>query len=97
VSEIGGWWNRQNNPEVDLIGADASPVAHAVSFVGSVKWRDEAPFDARDLAGLAEHARHVPGAEDAALVAVSRSLSNGPAPAGLAACWGPEDLLSAWA
>lgn len=39
---IGGWWNRQNNPEIDLIGADREPVARQVSFVGSVKWLDPA-------------------------------------------------------
>ncbi|WP_228814610.1 ATP-binding protein [Nocardia otitidiscaviarum] len=27
---VGGWWNRQNNPEIDLIGADREPVAGAV-------------------------------------------------------------------
>jgi uncharacterized protein len=96
VSEVGGWWNRQNNPEVDLIGADAAPVARIVRFVGSVKWRDDAPFDGRDLAELAEHARYVPGAEDAALVAVSRCPPHETAAARLAACWGPEDLLAAW-
>ena len=35
---IGGWWNRRNNPEIDLVGADREPVARKVQFVGSVKW-----------------------------------------------------------
>ncbi|MET7490093.1 hypothetical protein [Streptomyces sp. NPDC005538] len=33
-----GWWNRQNNPEIDLVGADHEPVARQVHFVGPVKW-----------------------------------------------------------
>ena len=96
VTEIGGWWNRQNNPEVHLIGADAAPVARTVHFVGSAKWRDEAPFDARDLSELASHAKHVPGAEAARLVGVSRRPPTGEALAGLASWWGPDDLLGAW-
>ncbi|MGC5411904.1 DUF234 domain-containing protein, partial [Streptomyces sp. DT225] len=94
--ETGGWWNRQNNPEVDLIGADAAPVAGRVCFVGSVKWRDETPFGARDLAELAASAQQVPGAQDAPLVAVSRVPPTDTAADGLAAHWGPEDVIAAW-
>ncbi|MDT0342665.1 ATP-binding protein [Streptomyces litchfieldiae] len=97
VAEIGGWWNRQNIPEVDLTGADTTPVARTVHFVGSVKWRDDAPFDGHDLAELAAHARHIPGAENARLVAVTRCPPLKAAGAGLAARWGPEELLAAWA
>lgn len=94
--EVGGWWNRQNNPEVDLIGADTQPVARRVSFVGSVKWRDETPFGARDLAELVTSAQQVPGAEGAALVAVTRRPPTDAAAEGLAAHWGPEDVIAAW-
>ncbi|MER6015420.1 ATP-binding protein [Streptomyces bluensis] len=97
VSEVGGWWNRQNNPEVDLIGADSEPVAGAVRFVGSVKWRDDALFDARDLTELAEHARQVPGAERAVPVAVTRTAPTQRVREDLAVCWQPGDLLGAWA
>ncbi|MFF6993712.1 ATP-binding protein [Streptomyces sp. NPDC008313] len=96
VFEVGGWWNRQNNPEVDLVGADAGPVAGAVHFVGSVKWHDDAPFDGRDLAELREHARHVPGAERAVPVAVTRTAPDARTRDDLAACWQPDDLLAAW-
>jgi hypothetical protein len=34
---VGGWWNRQFDPEIDLVGADRSPVASRICFVGSVK------------------------------------------------------------
>ncbi|MGW0668980.1 ATP-binding protein [Streptomyces sp. NPDC002746] len=95
ATEVGGWWNRQNNPEVDLVGADAQPVARRVAFVGSVKWRDETPFGARDLAELAASAQQVPGAQDAALVAVSRRPPTRAAAEGLAAHWGPQAVIAA--
>ncbi|MFE9728454.1 ATP-binding protein [Streptomyces sp. NPDC005794] len=96
VNEVGGWWNRQNNPEVDLVGADAQPVAGAVHFVGSVKWRDDTPFGARDLAALSTAAERVPGARGAALVAVSRRPPTDAAARGLTACWGPDQVVDAW-
>lgn len=96
ATEVGGWWNRQNNPEIDLIGADAQPVARRLFFAGSVKWRDETPFGVRDLAELASAVQQVPGAEGAALIAVSRLPPTGAAAEGLAAHWGPEDVLAVW-
>lgn len=92
---VGGWWNRQNNPELDLIGADHEPVAGAVRFVGSIKWLEERPFDRHDYDALARSVLSVPGTQfDTPLVAVSRSGVAGDLP--LAAQWGPEDLLRAW-
>ena len=71
---VGGWWNRQNKPEIDLVGADRSPVAGQVHFVGSVKWYDNKPFTSRDYDKLADDATAVPGASpDTPLVAVSRT------------------------
>ncbi|WP_277211086.1 ATP-binding protein [Isoptericola croceus] len=73
-AEIGGWWTRTNDVEVDLVGADHAPVAGHVSFVGSVKWRDEHAFDARDLADLVIHRDRVPGTTaETPLVAVTRA------------------------
>src|SRR6202453_3298372 len=34
---VGGWWNRQNNPEIDLVGADRAPTARNIHFLGSIK------------------------------------------------------------
>lgn len=45
---IGGWWNRQFDPEIDIVGADRSPVAKRLYFAGSIKWL-ASPFDDRDL------------------------------------------------
>ncbi|WP_280343454.1 hypothetical protein [Nocardia abscessus] len=50
---VGGWWNRRNNPEIDLIGADREPVAKAIHFVGSIKWLEDRPFDRHDYDTLA--------------------------------------------
>ncbi|MFD7715632.1 hypothetical protein [Streptomyces sp. NPDC059814] len=96
ATEVGGWWKRQNNTEAGLIGADTQPVARRVAFVGSVKWRDETPFGATDLAELVASAQQVPGAQDAALVAVSRRPPTRAAAEGLAARWGPEAVIAAW-
>jgi len=92
---VGGWWNRQNNPEIDLVGADREPVAGAVHFVGSVKWQESRPFGRSDYDALARDMLAVPGAAAGTpLVAVSRSgvIANLP----LAAMWGPDDLVRAW-
>lgn len=91
---VGGRWNRRNNPEVDLVGADREPVARRVHFVGSIKWLDRQPFGRHENDALVRHVPAVPGATpETALVAVSRSGVADDVP--LAACWGPEDLLRA--
>ncbi|GAB2896570.1 ATP-binding protein [Streptomyces mayteni] len=92
---IGGWWNRQNNPEIDLIGADREPVAGEVHFAGSIKWLETQPFGRREYEALARHRLAVPGATPGTpLIAVSRHGVEGGLP--LAAHWGPEELVDAW-
>lgn len=92
---IGGYWTRTNEVEVDLIGADRSPVARKIIFVGSVKWLERRPFDHRDLAALVAHRDRVPGADmDTPLVVVSRAGSK--VGDGVAHTYGPTDLLAAW-
>lgn len=94
VREVGGWWNRANNPEVDLVAADRAGVAERIFFVGSIKWREDAAFDAGDFERLAGHRMAVPGTTPVTpLVAVSRA---GAEVDGLAAVYGPEDLIGAW-
>ncbi|MDR2564479.1 MAG: hypothetical protein LBC97_00180 [Bifidobacteriaceae bacterium] len=95
VTAVGGWWNRRNNPEIDLIGADQKPVAGSIGFVGSIKWREDRPFGGRDFAALARDATAVPGFTDATpLVAVSRTGVEPGIP--LAQSWTPEHLVEAW-
>jgi hypothetical protein len=91
---VGGWWNRANNPEIDLIGADRQAPAGRIGFIGSIKWLENSPFGNRELGILARDAQDVPGAEeDVALIGVSRS---GFAADGLDAMIGPDLLMDAW-
>jgi hypothetical protein len=69
----GGCWNRQNNPEIDLGGADRTPVASRIDFIGSVKWLEDKPFGRREYDEMVRDLLAVPGAQrDTPLVAVSR-------------------------
>ncbi len=52
---IGGYWTRSNDVEIDIAGADREPVARQLLFLGSVKWLETGPFDARDLLALQRH------------------------------------------
>jgi uncharacterized protein len=90
---VGGWWNRQNNPEIALVGADRAP-GH-VHFVGSIKWFNSKLFTQREYDQLVRDMTAIPGVTpDTPQVAVSRSGFAEGLP--LAAQWGPEDLLRAW-
>jgi uncharacterized protein len=92
---IGGWWNRQNNPEIDLVGADREPVARHIQFLGSIKWLENQPFDRHDYDSLVRGVLTVPGTDrDTRLAAVSRSGIAPDLP--LATSWGPDELLRAW-
>ncbi len=91
---VGSYWTRTNDPEVDLVGAAEPEPTTRVSFVGSIKWRENAPFTRRDTEQLIETRGRVPGGRDGLLVGVSRS--------GFAAASGLDveltagDLLRAW-
>ena len=68
---VGQWWDR--SAQVDVVVADEARAPASVTALGSVQWRERAPFDARDQRALERGRALVPGAEDAALVAVSRT------------------------
>ncbi|MPZ67671.1 MAG: ATP-binding protein [Pseudonocardiaceae bacterium] len=90
---VGSYWSRTADVEVDLIGADGPAAPATVNFVGSVKWRDSAPFARADLRALAAAADQVPGGASAPLVGVSRSgFSTDELDVALTA----DDLLRAW-
>ena len=97
VGAVGGWWNRQFDPEIDLVGADTSPVATEIVFAGSIKWL-AAPFDQHDLTTLLASAPAVPGytASTATVVASRSGLTDGLQKAGVDLVWGPADLVNAW-
>jgi hypothetical protein len=47
ATAVGGWWNRRFDPEIDLVGADRTPVAGKLWYAGSIKWLDH-PFGGSD-------------------------------------------------
>ncbi len=90
---VGSYWTRTNDVEVDLVGSTAPTAPADVAFVGSIKWRDQAPFTRDDLLELATHRARVPGADGSTpLVAVARTQVTGDADVSLVA----DDLLGAW-
>lgn len=97
VETVGGWWNRQFDPEVDLVGADHAPVARKIFCVGSVKWLSS-PFDRHDLADLARSAPQVPGfapGETGLVVATMSGLELDDTGA-VDLAWGPDQLVGVW-
>jgi len=90
---VGGYWTRKNDPEIDLVVADRAPVARRILALGSIKWLEQAPFDAHDLGRLQHDRARMPGAEpDTPLIAVSRS---GCTASGVRS-FSPADLLAAY-
>jgi AAA+ ATPase superfamily predicted ATPase len=92
--EVGGFWTRTNDVEIDLVGADRRPIAKRIGYLGSVKWHDTAPLARKDFTALAAVADRVPGATDETpLIGVSRARSElGP----WSAVYSAEDLVAAW-
>lgn len=90
---VGAYWTRTNDPEIDLVVGDRAPVAKQLLAVGSIKWREDAPFDGNDLGRLYAHRLQLPGAKaETPLLAVSRA---GCVVDGIVA-FGPDDLISAY-
>ena len=90
---VGSWWNRQVDPQVDLVGADRYPVASRIYFAGSVKWLGT-PFDRHDLAALTRSASAVPGfaAGAAGLAVVSLSgMELGQDSSAVQLSWAPDE------
>ncbi|MDQ2811841.1 MAG: ATP-binding protein [Actinomycetota bacterium] len=89
---VGGYWTRSNEVEIDLVGADRSPVATRLFFVGSIKWQENVAFDRHDEAALMRHRSQLTD-EPVPVVAVSRSGIDCSA---VDARYTPEDLIKAW-
>jgi uncharacterized protein len=51
-TDVGSWWSRDGNHEIDIVGT----LRDRPSFIGSVKWRVR-PIDRSVLKNLEEHAR----------------------------------------
>ncbi|MET1075372.1 MAG: ATP-binding protein [Umezawaea sp.] len=93
---VGGWWNRQHNPEVDLVGADRSPVAGRIDFAGSIKWITGS-FDRHDLHSLRHSAGHIPGYDHGRSGLVVVSLSGADLDTDeVDLLWGPDEVMGCW-
>lgn len=95
---VGGWWNRQFNPEIDLVGADRAPVAGRIDFVGSIKWLASA-VDRHDVATLRHAATVLPGFEagNTGFVMASRSGRAKDVPAeAVDLWWSPAEVIAAY-
>jgi hypothetical protein len=91
IESVNAWWERSGSYEFDLVGAghDGLPLA-----AGSVKWRENQPFNNRDLAKLAAARSVIPHAERASLLAVA---PRGTAPGvDVDLTLDATDLLGAW-
>lgn len=89
---VGGYWTRSNDVEIDVVGADREPIAKELLFLGSIKWLENAPFDAHDLIALQRHRDRLT-AEPIPLLVVSRSGCDAEH---VDAVLGPDDLMQAW-
>ncbi|WP_232295208.1 DUF234 domain-containing protein [Parafrankia sp. EUN1f] len=92
ADSVGGWWPRNQTPEVDLVGVRTHGAANEVTFVGSVNWRDSEPFGQADLDHLLRDRVSVPGGDTAPPIAVTRTTTQVP---GLPS-YDPARLLQAW-
>ncbi|MBI3971545.1 MAG: ATP-binding protein [Chloroflexi bacterium] len=99
---VGGYWTRTNDVEVDLVGARERVAPRRVAFVGSIKWKERAPFDRQDVGALLADCDRVPGTDEKTLrVAVSRAGHAEPSAgaaggASVDVALTPSDLLLAW-
>ena len=89
---VGSFWTRSNDVQIDIVGADRGPVARRLHFLGSIKWRERSPFDEHDLMDLHRHRDRVTD-QPVPLIAISRA---GVRASGLAATFGPAELIAAW-
>lgn len=93
---IGSWWDRAGH-QVDLVGLPDLRKPARVSAIGSIKWRERAPFDAADVRALLAAQALIGGVDaDTRLIGVSRSGFDDSAASALDVCVGPGELVGAW-
>lgn len=91
---VGAYWTRDNSVEVDLVGGRQESRSDTIDFVGSIKWRENSPFNRDDFGVLVAHRARVPGTTgETLLVGVSRAGFSAP---GLDVQLEPDDVLEAW-
>lgn len=94
VAAVGGWWNRRNTPEIDIVAKNDERGA-GIAFVGSIKWHATRGFGLREYNDFIRDVHHVPGVNDQTkLLAVTRTgAADDEVPI---RCLGPADLFAAW-
>jgi uncharacterized protein len=93
VIQIGGWWNRTNNPEIDIAAARDDHGRDIVA-VGTVKWREKTSLTRADAAALGTARPLIPSAGQARLLGVCPA---GAKPdAGFDLVLSARQLLAAW-
>jgi len=94
VAAVGAWWNRQHNPQIDIVAKNDERHA-GIAFAGSIKWHETQPFGLREYNALVRDVYSVPGVNDqTTLLAVSRIAES--ADGVPVRCLGPADILTAW-
>lgn len=94
VVEIGSWWTRAHDVEVDIVGVDDADRPQRVAAIGTIRWRDRRPLGRDDLAQLHDRRVRVPGADDATgTIGVSQT---GASTAAFDATFSADDLLAAY-
>lgn len=92
---VSGYWTRNNQVEVDLVGAEKERDPKRAEMVGSIKWRETGGFGPRDVAALRADREHVPHS-DAETLLVGVSRQGFADDLGLDVQLGPQDLVDAW-
>jgi len=95
---VGAYWTADNRVEVDLVGADRrDPPAKKVSFIGTIKWRENKPLTMVDYNRLNASKAAIAGAAPAVgTVGVARSGADERAFAAFDVVLGPDEILAAW-
>ena len=95
---VGAYWTTDNAVEVDLVGADRrDPPAKGVTFLGTIKWRENRPVTMADYNALVTSGAKVPGVSPATIkVAVSRLGADADALTAFDVVLDAGDMLAAW-
>ena len=95
---VGAYWTSDNKVEIDLVGADRrDPPARKVSFIGTIKWRENKPVTIADYNALRAGGAAMAGVGPTTrTVAVTRSGADERALAAFDVVLGPDEILAAW-
>jgi hypothetical protein len=95
---VGAYWTPDNAVEVDLVGADRrDPPVKRISFLGTIKWRENKTIGLVDYADLVAAGANIPGVGPTTIkIAVSRLGADAEAKAAFDVALDADDVLAAW-